>query len=61
VRPDKMKFWTGDVRLIRVVVRREAPANTRIVIRRPVSRARSIRETFELGGGPSGPSARTNC
>jgi len=33
-----MKFWTGDVRLIRVVVRREAPANTRIATHRRIRR-----------------------
>ncbi|MGB5062746.1 MAG: hypothetical protein WBQ37_03170 [Candidatus Competibacter sp.] len=38
---------TADVGLIRVVVRREAPSNQRIAIRRPVSRARSVRETSD--------------
>jgi len=41
---------TTDVGLIRVVVRREAPAIMRMAIRRPVVRARSVRTTSEFTG-----------
>ena len=43
-----MKFWTADVGLIRVVVRRGAPSGQRIAIRRLLSRARSVRTTFTV-------------
>ena len=46
-REDGLKALTADVGLIRVVVRREAPSNQRIGIRRPVSRTRSVRETSD--------------
>jgi hypothetical protein len=39
-----MQFWTGEVRFIRVVVRRFAPRKPRMESAAPLSRARSVRD-----------------
>jgi hypothetical protein len=51
-----MQFWTGEVRLIRVVVRRFAPRSQRIFSAAPGSRARSVRDN--RSASPAGPSAK---
>jgi len=39
-----MQFWTGEIRFIRVVVRRFAPRKQRMESAAPLSRARSVRD-----------------
>ncbi len=43
--------WTGAVRCIRLMARREAPDRKRMSIRSPLARARSVRNNAKLSGG----------